>query len=62
MKELIYKDESYEIAGACMEVHNEPGTGLPEILYKDANEFEAGSRFIPYTREKEYAVHYKGIF
>jgi GxxExxY protein len=59
MNDLIYKDESYEIVGICMEVHNELGPGLLEILYKDAIEWEADSRFISYAREKEYPVYYK---
>lgn len=40
MKELIYKEECYKIIGLCMEVHNKLGTGLSEILYKDALEYE----------------------
>ena len=35
MVELIYKDESYKIVGACMEVHNELGKGHSENIYKD---------------------------
>ena len=53
MSELIYKEEAYEITGICMEVHNELGPGLLEIIYKDAIEWETDSRFIPYEREKE---------
>ena len=59
MSELIYKEESYEIVGICMEVHNELGPGLLEIIYKDAIEWEADSRFIRYEREKEFPVYYK---
>ena len=59
MSELIYKEEAYEIVGICMEVHNELGPGLLEIIYKDAIEWETDSRFIPYEREKEYPVYYK---
>jgi len=28
MTEIVYKDESYAIIGACFEVYNEMGTGL----------------------------------
>ena len=59
MSELIYKEEAYEITGSCMEVHNELGPGLLEIIYKDAIEWETDSRFISYEREKEYPVYYK---
>lgn len=59
MNELIYKDDAYEIAGICMEVQHEPGPGLLEIIYTDAIEIEADSRFISYEREKEFQVYYK---
>jgi len=60
MSELVYKDEAYEIVGVCMEVYNELGPGLLEIIYKDALEWELDIRFIQYEREKEYPVYYKG--
>ena len=40
MKDLIYKDEAYEIIGVCMEVHKNLGGGFLEIVYKDALELE----------------------
>ncbi len=61
MSELLYKEESYKIIGACMEVHNELGIGFDEIVYKDALEKEFIERNIPYIREKEFQVIYKGI-
>jgi len=59
MTDLIYKDESYELIGICMEVHNELGSGLLEIIYKEAIEWELDDRIIHYEREKEYPVFYK---
>ncbi len=49
---IVYKDESYQIIGACMEVHNNLGPGFSEIVYKDALEYEFQQRSIPYEREK----------
>ena len=60
MGEVIYKEESYQIIGICMEVHKELGNGFLEIVYKDAIEFEFIKRGIPYVREKEFYVVYKG--
>ncbi|QKG79560.1 GxxExxY protein [Tenuifilum thalassicum] len=61
MEKIIYKEESYKIIGKCMEVHNNLGPGFPEIVYKDALEFEFRKANIPYEREKMYEVNYKGI-
>jgi GxxExxY protein len=59
MSDLIYKEESYIITGICMDVHNELGPGLLEIIYKEALEWEFDNQFIQYEREKEYPVFYK---
>jgi GxxExxY protein len=60
MRELIQKDEAYKIVGICMEVHNNLGAGFLEIVYKDALELEFKRAGIPFEREKEYVVNYKG--
>ncbi|MEA3496505.1 MAG: GxxExxY protein [Bacteroidota bacterium] len=61
MSELLYKNESYQIIGKCMEVHNNLGAGFLEIVYKDALELEFKKAEIPYEREKKYEVNYKGV-
>jgi len=61
METIIYKDESYEIIGICMEVHNNLGAGFLEIVYKDALEYEFKKAGIPYEREVKYEVNYKDI-
>ncbi|MFC3417281.1 GxxExxY protein [Algoriphagus hitonicola] len=61
MSDLIYKEESYQIIGKCMEVHRNLGYGFLEIVYKDALEYEFRKSGINYQREKEYLVNYKGI-
>ena len=61
MSEILYKDESYTIIGKCFEVHNNLGSGFLEIVYKDALEYEFRKSNIPYQREVEYEVNYKGI-
>jgi len=60
MSDIILKEESYKIIGACMEVHRELGFGFKEIIYKDALEIEFKSLEIPYEREKLYKIEYKG--
>ena len=38
--ELYKKEEYYRVIGICMEVHRILGSGLNEIVYKDALEYE----------------------
>ncbi len=52
MGKIIYKEESYQIIGKCMEVHNQLGPGFLEIVYKEALEFEFQKANIPYERKK----------
>ncbi len=59
--EIIHYHESYEIIGACMEVHRELGCGFLEKVYHDALEIEFKLRGIPYVREKLIPIYYKGV-
>jgi len=59
MEHLIYKKESYEIIGLCMEIHRELGAGFSEVVYKDALEYELRKHNIPFDREREFEVPYK---
>ncbi|MCF6366309.1 MAG: GxxExxY protein [Bacteroidales bacterium] len=61
MTSIIYKEESYQIIGKCMDVYNNLGAGFLEIVYKDALELEFKKADIPYEREKKYEVNYKGV-
>jgi GxxExxY protein len=59
MADLLFKDESYKIIGACFEVHKALGHGFKEVVYKDALEYELSKVSIPFEREKPYAIYYK---
>ena len=58
--ESYREQETYKIIGICMEVHRNLGPGLLEIIYKDALEIEFKENNIPFEREKEFAIEYKG--
>ena len=58
--EYYKQEENYKIIGICMEVHRILGAGLLEIVYKDALEIEFKLNDIPYEREKEFSIEYKG--
>jgi GxxExxY protein len=59
MVDILFKDESYKIIGACFEVHNILGHGFKEAVYKDALELEFIKLGIPFVREKPYTIFYK---
>lgn len=48
------------VIGAAIEVHRTLGPGLLESIYEEALCIELGLRGIPYKRQAEVAVHYKG--
>ncbi|MFN9581846.1 MAG: GxxExxY protein [Bacteroidota bacterium] len=54
------KEETYKIIGACMNVFNERGYGFLEAVYQDALEVEFKLLGIPYKREEQYQIYYKG--
>ena len=57
---LIYNNESYTINGAAIEVYNQLGHGFLESVYQEAMEMELKRRGIPYVREQELIITYKG--
>ncbi len=60
MVELIYKEESYKLIGACLEVYNEKGFGFHEGVYQECLELELGIQAIPSDAQKELHLEYKG--
>lgn len=57
---IVYKEESYQIVGAAFEVYNHLGHGFLEAVYQECLELEFRKRGIPYEREKELKLFYKG--
>jgi GxxExxY protein len=59
--DLLYKQECYNIVGACMAVHRELGHGFLESVYQEALAIELTRSSIPFEREKELSIIYKGV-
>ena len=60
MPEILYKELSYQIVGAAMEVHRVLGPGFFEAVYEAALAHELRSRGIRFERQKRLPVYYKG--
>jgi GxxExxY protein len=60
-KKYKFQKETYEIIGACFEVHKILGCGFLEAVYQEALEIEFKRRGIPFEREKELPIDYKGV-
>jgi GxxExxY protein len=59
MSEIIYKEDSYKIIGACFEVYNERGFGFTEPVYQECLEIEFELQKIPYIAQPEIQLEYK---
>ena len=58
MAEIIYKEKSYKIIGACFEVHKQLGPGFLESVYSEALAHEFQKIDIPYEKEKKLDIYY----
>ena len=60
MNDLLYKQECYEVMGACFEVYKEMGAGFVEPIYHECLEREMSLRRIPFVHHAGLALAYKG--
>jgi GxxExxY protein len=60
MAEILFKQLSYAVIGAAMEVHTILGSGFLEAVYQAALEKELQARGISFERKVKLPVTYKG--
>ena len=58
--DVLFKEESYKIVGACFEVYREKGCGFQESVYQECLEIELRLQGIPYVAQELLALEYKG--
>ena len=59
-RELVYKDESYAIVGACFEVYKDKGCGFHEPVYHECLEIELEFQGIPFLSKPPQTLQYRG--
>ncbi len=58
--EIVYKEESYRIMGACFEVYRQMGCGFVEPVYQECLELELASQGLVFQPQEELDLSYKG--
>jgi GxxExxY protein len=58
--DILYKEESYRIMGACFEVYKDKGSGFVEPVYQECLALEFGYQGIQFAEQMELALTYKG--
>jgi len=58
--EILYKEESYRIVGACFVMYREKGCGFLEPVYQECMEMELRPQGVPYIVKQSLALEYKG--
>jgi len=60
MTDIIYREESYKIIGACFEVYKQKGCGFTEPIYHECLKIEFRLQKIPFVSEPIINLEYKG--
>ena len=59
-EDLIFKDESYAIMGACFAVYSDKGCGFLEAVYQECLEIEFEHSKIPAAVQPSIRLSYRG--
>ena len=59
MTDILYREESYAIMGACFDVYNDKGNGFLEPVYQDCMEIELDYKKIPFEAQPKLDLFYR---
>ncbi len=59
-KNILYKEESFSIIGACFNVYNDKGCGFLEPVYQECMGIEFAFQSIPSEAQKKPDLFYRG--
>ena len=57
--EIVFKEESFKIVGACFEVYNGMGHGFLEAVYQECLALEFAEQGIPFIEQPHLKLKYK---
>jgi GxxExxY protein len=60
MNDVLFKEECYQLVGACFEVYKEKGCGFLEPVYQECLAMELGIQEIPFEEQVGLVLDYKG--
>ncbi|MFA5043132.1 MAG: GxxExxY protein [Kiritimatiellia bacterium] len=58
--EILFREESYRIIGACFEVYTEKGNGFLEDVYQECLAIEFADQGIAFVEQLKLQLKYKG--
>ena len=57
--DILFKEESYKIIGACMKIHRSLGPGFLEGVYEEAMQKEFLEAGVPYKKQEKLSIFYE---
>ena len=59
-EQIVFKEESYRIIGACFKVYKEKGHGFLEAVYQECLVIEFNEQQVPFVEKPRIRLGYKG--
>ncbi|MFC1762087.1 GxxExxY protein [Planctomycetota bacterium] len=60
IEKIVFKEEAYQILGACFEVFKLKGSGFLESVYQECLAIEFSDSGIPFVEQSTIKLEYKG--